>query len=91
MSEEHLELSLYEAQKFLHFSRHTNSKSKHCPFCIIVGAAANTYKADTNNPFAVAVLTGEVKLAHDIVNTRIKKEETDEPRHRRRGSEQSTS
>jgi len=65
---EHLEISLFEAQKFVHATRHTNSKSKHCPFCIIVDVAVGTYKADTNNPFAVAILTGEAKLAHDIVN-----------------------
>ena len=65
---EHLEVSLLETQRYLHFSNHTNTKSKHCPFCIIVDLAANNYKADTNNPFAVAILTGTGKLAHEIVN-----------------------
>lgn len=70
---EHLEVSLLEAQRYLHYNTHTNSKSKHCPFCIIVDIAAGTYKADTNNPFAVAILTGEAKLAYDIIHTGEKK------------------
>ena len=63
-----LEVTLFEAQRLLHFERHRNSKDKHCPFCIVVDLAAGTYRANTNNPFAVAILSGEAKLAYQMVN-----------------------
>lgn len=69
----HLESPLLTQMRLKHYSDHHNTASKHCPFCIIVETAIGTYKADTNNPFAVAVLTGEAKLAHDIVNTQVGK------------------
>lgn len=71
---DHLEVPLITQMRLKHYSDHRNTPSKHCPFCIIVDAAVGTYSADTNNPFAIAVLTGEAKLAHDIINVSTRKE-----------------